>query len=315
MSWSGSSTTATTVGQLLREAGERLAAAGSESPRLDAELLLGHVLGVGRATLLASPESGVSEAQTSVFEGLIERRAKGEPVSYIRGLKEFYGLVLSVDERALIPRPETETLVDLALARVGTALTGAPRPDGADKLLVWDLGTGSGAIAIALAAESRRRGYLRDVRFLATDLSADALALATENAVAHGVADAITFARADLTDLAATDLEPADFHADILTANLPYIPSAVVPELPVAASFEPRDALDGGTDGLTIVRQLVQQLPGALTEHGVALLEIGSEQADPVVTLAPPGWRVEIHDDLAGRPRVAEFTRGESGEQ
>jgi release factor glutamine methyltransferase len=226
-------------------------------------------------------------------------------VSYIRGLKEFYGLVLSVDERALIPRPETEALVDLALERVGRALIGAARPAGAEPLLIWDLGTGSGAIVVALAVECRRRGYSRDLRFRATDVSTDALALATENAVAHGVADAITFLRADLTDLPEAEFEPAD----LLLANLPYIPSAIVPELPVAASFEPIVALDGGLDGLTIVRQLVARLPTALAAGGTALLEIGSDQADAVRDLAPSGWSVDIQPDLSGRPRVAEFTR------
>lgn len=297
-----------TVGELLREAGARLTKSGSESPRLDAELLLGHVLGVGRQTVLAGLELPLNLALTASFDILIERRAKGEPVSYIRGLKEFYGLALSVDERALIPRPETEALVELALVRIGTALTAGPRQAGADELLVWDVGTGSGAIVVALAAECRRRGYGGDVRFLATDISADALALATENAVVHGVADTVTFAHADLTGLPIADLKPAD----LLVANLPYIPSAVVPELPVAASFEPRVALDGGVDGLEIVRRLVDQLPAALAEGGTALLEIGSDQADAVTLLAPAGWSAVIHDDLSGRPRVAEFTRGDA---
>lgn len=295
-----------TVGELLREAGVTLTESGSESPRLDAELLLGHVVGAGRATLLASLELPLSVARAAAFGALIERRAKGEPVSYIRGLKEFYGLVLSVDERALIPRPETETLVELALARIGTALTDAPRHGGADALLVWDVGTGSGAIVVALAVECRRRGYGRDLRFLATDISADALALATENAVAHGVADTISFAQADLTALPTTDFKPAE----LLLANLPYIPSGVVPELPVAASFEPRNALDGGADGLEIVRRLVDQLPRAVAESGTALLEIGSDQSAAVQALAPAGWTIAIHEDLSGRPRVAEFTRG-----
>ncbi|MEP7158929.1 MAG: peptide chain release factor N(5)-glutamine methyltransferase [Chloroflexota bacterium] len=300
------SSASSTVGNLLHAAGQRLTESGSESPRLDAELLLGHVLGVGRATLLAEPESTVSPAQSAAFTALIERRAKGEPVSYIRGLKEFYGLVLSVDERALIPRPETETLVELALERVATALTGAPRQAGANPLLVWDVGTGSGAICVALAVECRRRGYGRDLRFLATDVSADALGLATENAVAHGVADTISFAKAELTDLPTTDFVPAD----LLLANLPYIPSAVVPQLPVAASFEPRGALDGGADGLALIQRLVGDLPRALALGGTALLEIGSDQSHAVVNFTPGGWTVVVHDDLSGRPRVAEFMRG-----
>jgi release factor glutamine methyltransferase len=301
-----------TVADLLRSGGQRLAAAGSESPRLDAELLLGHVLGVGRATLLAQPESAVSPDQEAQYEGLIGRRASGEPVSYIRGLKEFYGLVLSVDERALIPRPETETLVGLALEVIGAQLTGAPRSIDARPFLVWDVGTGSGAICVALAVECRRRGYGRDAAFRATDISADALALATENAVAHGVADAIAFAKTDLADLAdLADLSGVE-PADLVVANLPYVPSAVVPELPIAASFEPRVALDGGPDGLALVRRLLPQLPMALAAGGVALLEIGADQADAVnaaLAAALPRWSIEVHADLAGRPRVVELAR------
>lgn len=293
-----------TIGSLLQDAGRSLANAGSESPRLDAELLLGHVLGVGRATLLAEPEATVSEPQRASFDALIARRAKGEPVSYLRGLKEFFGLALSVDERALIPRPETETLVERALAIITLRLTGAARSIDAQPLLVWDVGTGSGAICVAIAVESRRRGFADDVAFRATDISADALALATENAAAHGVADAISFAVADLADSA--DGAPAD----VLTANLPYIRSDDLPQLPVAASFEPSVSLDGGPDGLTLVRKLVEQLPVALALGGTALLEIGSDQADAVAALAPVGWQVQVHDDLAAWPRVVELTRG-----
>ena len=294
------------LADLLRTGGQRLAEAGSESPRLDAELLLGHVLGVSRATLLAEPQLLASIDQAARFTGLIEQRATGRPVSYIRGLKEFYGLALSVDERALIPRPETEALVDLALSLIGARLTDAPRGSDVRPVLVWDVGTGSGAIVVALAVECRRRGYLGDVVFRATDISTDALALATENAVAHGVADAITFAQADLADPA--DREPAE----LLLANLPYVPSETVPNLPIAASFEPRVALDGGPDGLALVRRLLAQLPLALTPDGSALLEIGADQAEGAASAAAStlaGWRIAVHDDLAGRPRVVELVR------
>lgn len=293
----------TTIAALLRESGQWLNAAGSESARLDAELLLGHVLGVGRATLLAEGDSVVSEMQQGAFHDLIERRASGVPVAYLRGLKEFYGLVLSVDERALIPRPETETVVTRVLELVADRLTGAPRPVGAKPLLVWDVGTGSGPIPVALAVECRRRGFGRDVAFRATDISSDALALATDNAVAHGVADVITFAVANVTDL------PGAEPADILTANLPYVTSDELPQLPVAASYEPPIALDGGPDGLTFVRQVIDELPDALAAGGVALLEIGTDQAEAVAALVPAGWPVVIHDDLAAWPRVVELTR------
>lgn len=296
-----------TVGGLLRDAAERLTQSGSETPRLDAEVLLGHVLRVDRATLLAGPEAGVGPERATEFEGFVERRASGEPVSYIRGLKEFYGLALTVDARALIPRPETETLVELALARIGAALTSAPRAPGSP-LRIWDVGTGSGAIVIAVAAESRRHGYGRDVTFFASDISNDALALAVENAVGHGVADVIEFSAADLT-------EGADFPpVDLVLANLPYIASDVVPTLPVAASFEPVDALDGGPNGLDLIRRLITQLPATLRPGGVALLEIGSDQPEAVVAAAAElgdEWHATAHTDLGGRPRVVEIARAD----
>jgi release factor glutamine methyltransferase len=293
------------VGELLRDAAGRLTASGSETPRLDAEVLLGHVLRVDRATLLAGPEAGVGADAAREFNELVERRASGEPVAYIRGLKEFYGLVFSVDRRALIPRPETETLVDLALKAIAAILTSAPRAADAP-VTVWDVGVGSGAIVVALATESRRRRYGDDVRFRASDISSEALALATENAVVHGVADAIDFALADLTD------PPGSRPVDVLVANLPYIAAADVPSLPVAARYEPRLALDGGADGLDSIRRLIAQLPRTLIAGGVALLEIGADQGDAVrevVATLDGDWSTQAHADLSGRPRVVEIRR------
>ncbi len=302
------SSSASSVADVLRDGSLRLDAAGSETPRLDAELLLSHVLGVGRATLLAEGQSLVSDGQRQVYEGLIERRASGVPVAYLRGMKEFHGLALSVDARALIPRPETEMLVDLSLGAITRRLTDTPRGRGERPVLVWDVGTGSGAIVIAIAVECRRRGYGADVSFRATDVSTDALALATENAVGHGVADVIGFATADLADL--PDIEPVD----VIVANLPYVRTAEVPVLPLAASFEPQLAFDGGDDGFALVRRLLAQLGQALVADGVALLEIGSDQSDALMEAVAselPGWRLVIHDDLASWPRVAELTRGD----
>jgi release factor glutamine methyltransferase len=292
------------VAELLRDAAQRLTASGSDTPRLDAEVLLGHVLHVSRATLLAGGEAHVGADQQRQFEALVARRAAGEPVSYVRGLKEFYGLVFSVDKRALVPRPETETLVDLALARLAEMLTAAPR-DAGSPLEVWDVGTGSGAIAVAVAVESRRRGYAADVHFLASDASAAALSLAIENAVSHGVADLIEFVTSDL-------VETAGRRADLLLANLPYVPSDVLPTLPVAATFEPVQALDGGPDGLALIRRLVAQLPVALRHGGSVLLEMGSDQADAVMEMTSAlgdGWSSVVHDDLSGRPRVVDIRR------
>jgi release factor glutamine methyltransferase len=291
------------VGELLRDAARRLDEAGSDTPRLDAEVLLGHVLGVDRATLLAEPEALVGDGAAHAYVTLLDRRATGEPVSYIRGIKEFYGLAFAVDARALIPRPETELLVDIALKRLETALSAAPRPPGMPPLSVLDIGTGSGAVAVALSVESRRRGWAGEVRFVATDVSADALAVAIENAVGHGVSDLISFKLADLAD--------PEHAADIVTANLPYVPTEDISTLPVAARFEPTTALDGGADGLRIIARLVERLPHVVRSGGVALLEIGADQSsamqEQVTGLA--GWELTIHNDLSGRPRVAEIRR------
>jgi release factor glutamine methyltransferase len=294
-----------TVGELLSSGTARLRVAGSESARLDAELLLGWAIGAERTALIAHPEAPVGADAAASYEGAAVRRGAGEPVAYIRGLKEFYGLAFAVDARALIPRPETELLVAEAEREVAWRLTSAPRPAGTPKLRVVDVGTGSGAIAIALATLLRRRRMLPEVSILAVDCSADALSLARENAAGHAVAGDVAFAAADL-------LPEGEAGFDLILANLPYIPSAQVDRLPVAASFEPRIALDGGPDGLTVVRRLLVALPSTLAPMGTALLEIGSDQGSAVeraVAGLPGGWSCRIQPDLSGRPRLAHVER------
>jgi len=298
--------TATTVGRLLEDAIARLRSSGSESPRLDAELLLGHAIGVGRTAIVAHPAAPVGPDAAAAFERDLVRRIKGEPVAYIRGFKEFYGLAFSTDARALIPRPETEVLVDLALEEVVRRLMRAPRPAGTPPVRIVDVGTGAGTIAVTLAVILRQRGADREVELAATEVSDDALMLAKENAVGHGVADALAFELADL--LPAVIAAPYD----LVLANLPYVPSDVVPTLPVAASFEPERALDGGSDGLGLIEQLLGRLPDALEPAGTAMLEIGSDQADALralVTRVLPGWSVRVEPDLADHPRVARIDR------
>jgi release factor glutamine methyltransferase len=293
------------LGEALAAATERLRAAGSETPRLDAEVLLGHVLGVDRTTVLAHPEAPLGPGQQDAYATAVRRREAGEPVAYIRGIKEFYGLAFSVDPRALIPRPETELLVDLGIARAAGMLSGRRWRPERGRLRVVDVGTGSGAVAIALLATLRRRGYGETLDVLASDASAEALALAAENAAAHGLADTL---RLRVADLLPEDEPPFD----LVLANLPYVPTAEVDRLPVAASFEPRAALDGGADGMAFIGRLIETLDGRTSELGVALLEIGPHLLESMAALVArslPGWRLAFHDDLAGRTRVAEVSR------
>jgi release factor glutamine methyltransferase len=307
-----------TIRTALGGATERLRAAGSESARLDAELLLGWAIGADRTTVLAHPDAPVGDDAAARFEAAVDRRATGEPVAYIRGLKEFHGLAFSVDPRALIPRPETETLVDEAVAVVMDRLAarsgeaGAGPGLGGDAIRVADIGTGSGAIAVAVAVALRGRRVVmgRNVTILATDRSPDALDLARENAVAHAAADGLRFAEADLLPPVLPD-DGAPF--DLILANLPYVDSDAVDRLPIAASFEPRPALDGGPGGLDVIRALLARLPDVLAEDGIALLEIGGDQgetAPAAVAEVLPGWRSIVSRDLGGQPRVVRVERG-----
>jgi len=284
------------VGALAADAVRCLRLAGSEQPRLDAELLLGHVLGLERTAIIAHPERPVDPGRRIEFDRSVARREAGEPVAYIRGFKEFHGLELEVDRRVLIPRPETERLVELAIGITQERL----RSGGAAPAQIVDVGTGSGAIVIAVADALRRAGLLDRVRMLATDASADALSVAAANLLRHELVDPVRLVEADLLP---ESLPPAD----LLLANLPYIPSGVVPGLPLAASFEPRSALDGGPDGLAIIRRLLDRLPSALAPGGTALLEIGGDQGATVageLGRLPSGWSGRIEMDLAGLPRV-----------
>jgi release factor glutamine methyltransferase len=306
-----------TIGESLAEATARLRAAGSDTARLDAELLLGWAVGADRTSIVAHPEAPVGVDARARFDGAVERRAAGEPVAYIRGIKEFHGLAFSVDARALIPRPETEALVDAAVDEVMRRLAARPGEAGAgpgaggDPIRVADVGTGSGAIAVALAVELRRRRVVlgRNVTITATDRSPDALDLARENAVGHAAADGMRFVEADLLPAVLPD-DGAPF--DLVLANLPYVRTDAIAGLPIAASFEPRDALDGGADGLDVVRTLLRRLPDVLADDGVVLLEIGADQGEAApgaVRAALEGWRVTVTPDLAGLPRILRVER------
>ena len=294
-----------TVDALLRDAVERFRSAGVESPRLDAQVLMANVLGIDKSAVIAHPEAPVGDGQAARFEAAVTRREAGEPVAYLRGLQEFLGLAFVTDARALIPRPETERLVELAEADIGRRLVSAPRSSGAPRIRVADVGTGSGAIAVSLVTRLRARRMLEEVDILAIDDDAAALDLAKENAVGHAVADQMRFAEADLIPLS----EPT---FDLVLANLPYVSTAAMAELPAPVLFEPRHALDGGEDGLDVIRRLVAILPEVLAQHGLALLEIGADQESGIAMLvaALPGrWTCVVEPDLAGLPRIARISR------
>lgn len=299
-----------TATRALVEAGtERLRAAGSDTPRLDSELLLAFAIGVDRTAVIAHGDAPVGVDAESQYLALIDRRELGEPVAYLRGIKEFHGIALSVDARALIPRPETELLVDRAIAEVMAGLTGGV--DRAGPLRVLDVGTGSGAVVVALAIALRaRRVPPTDIEITAVDISTDALDLARENAVVHGVGDRIAFESADLLPQAARSRP-----YDLLLANLPYVRTSELDALagrPVSTTFEPRLALDGGADGLAVIGRLLDQLPSGLADGGVALLEIGADQGLAIASLTGerlPGWSCDIVPDLAGLPRVVMLRR------
>jgi release factor glutamine methyltransferase len=295
-----------TVRELLDVGVARLRDSGSESARLDAELLLAFALDTDRTGVIAHTDAPVGDGPAARFEAALDRRAAGEPVAYLRGVKEFHGLAFGVDPRALIPRPETEKLVELAELEIVRRLIGAPRPAGSPPLRVVDVGVGSGAVAVTVAVLLRRRTMADEVEISATDTSDNALQLARENAVAHAVGDRITFANADL--LPGDDARPWD----LVLANLPYVRSDALPTLPRAASFEPAIALDGGADGLRVIDRLVGLLPEALADDGAALMEIGGDQAEAMRALVAarlPGWSCEIEVDLGGLPRVAILRR------
>jgi release factor glutamine methyltransferase len=296
----------TTVSTAIHRATERLEASGSGSARLDAELLLGQALGVDRVGVLAHPDAPVGLAALERFEAALQRRERGEPVAYIRGFREFHGLALVTDARALIPRPETELLVDAAIDEVVVRLTTSPRAPGSPALRVADVGTGTGAIAVALLVALRKRRMSDDVLVIATDVSDEALQLARENAVGHGVADRMVFVVADLLP------HNVDPPYAIVCANLPYVATAELPGLAPELAFEPPSALDGGQDGLDVIRRLLDRLPSALAVGGVALVEIGADQGRAAMREARerlPAWPATVDADLAGRPRLLRVER------
>jgi release factor glutamine methyltransferase len=268
------------VGDALQAARVRLAAS-SKNPRRDAELLLAHLLGCDQVALVSHPERLLSPAEADQFERLIERRLASEPMQYIAGVQEFFGLRFEVSPAVLIPRPETEHLVEAALARL----------DREADLRIVDVGVGSGAIAVALAHALPRS------RVTAVDLSSAALEVARRNAQCHGVADRVTLLASDLLDA----INGADF--DAVVSNPPYVAEGELLE-PQVANYEPRSALYAGPTGLEIYQRLIPQAAKVLKSGGWLMLEIGYGQSSALQRLLGDWTDVSFLNDLQGIPRV-----------
>ena len=258
--------------------------AAAHVDKRDAELLLAHILRCDRVYLAARPEIELTTAQQTAFEALIARRAAHEPLQYLLGHQEFYGLDFRVSPAVLIPRPETEHLVE-------AVLLWATRFHDEHTLRVADVGTGSGAIAIALAT------HLAGATFIATDISVDALAIARENAEAHGCEDRIQFLHCDLL--------PPETRFNAVVSNPPYVPACDAPAMqPEVVNHEPHTALFAGADGLDVYRRLIPAAHAALGPEGLLALEIGYGQRDALAELLT-GWNeIRFIDDYQAIPRT-----------
>ena len=274
------------VQEALAQAATQLRNEGVESPRLDAELLLAHVLVVNRAALFTWPDRRLTPKELTRYRDLVARRANREPLAYIIGHREFFGLDLAVGPACLIPRPETELLVEHAL-RLARRLAQAPQ--------IADVGAGSGAIAVALAV------HLPEATVVALDGSAEALAVAAGNARRHGVAGRVHCLQGDL-------LAPLHGPVNLIVANLPYVTTEEWAGLPPEIrEHEPRAALDGGPDGLALIRRLLPAAAPSLRPEGAILLEIGASQGQAVTTLARqhfPLADVQLYQDYACLDRL-----------
>jgi release factor glutamine methyltransferase len=276
--------------EALRRAVLTLRAHGIDEAEIEAEVLLRHVLNLDRAYLFLRLPDALAAEDEREYQRLLRRRLAHEPLAYLTGRREFYSMQFAVGPGVLIPRPETEHLVEAAL-ECGKALL-AER----GRATLVDVGTGSGVIALAVAKA------LPGLRVLATDCSAAALTVAALNARRLRLAGRVTFLPGDL-------LDPVREPVDLIAANLPYIPTAVWASLPPEIrEQEPRTALDGGPDGMRAIDRLLLAVPGRLTPGGAVLLEIAWDQGEPLRRLAAerlPGAAVSLRRDLAGHERIA----------
>jgi release factor glutamine methyltransferase len=261
------------------------------TPR-EAALLLAHALGQNREWVLAHPEAELTPEQRERFASLLEQAERGTPLPYLLGQWEFFGLNFKITPDVLIPRPETELLVEKALGKTQKPRHSPQKARESQNPKIVDVGTGSGIIAVTLAVK------LPQAHVIAADVSAAALEVARANAVAHGVADRVKFVHGDL--LAGVG------KVNLICANLPYIPTAELETLPVA-KHEPALALDGGPDGLRLIERLLATAGDHLLPAGALLAEIGAMQGEAAAALARyyfPSAQVEIHKDLAGLDRL-----------
>ena len=270
------------IRDLLHDAAERLIDAGVDSARVDARILLAGVMGISREQLIAAIRQP-TPVEAAAFQALVDRRLAREPLAYITGRREFWSLDLKVGPGVLVPRPETETLIEAALSLF---------PDRAMTLSIADLGTGSGAILIAALKE------FPQARGMGFERSPDALLYARANLLAHGLIGRGEIVAADWKDAPAAQF-------DLILSNPPYIPRAAIAALePEVRLYEPYAALDGGPDGGDAYRALAAILPRLLRPGGVALLELGQGQAELVKSLFRDLAVLPLVPDLAGIPRV-----------
>jgi release factor glutamine methyltransferase len=258
-----------------------------EDPGLESEVLLRHILHFNRAQLFLDLNIQLNPDQESTFNQLIERRLTGEPLAYIINSREFYGLDFFVDDRVLIPRPETELLVEETIRFC----------DRHPAAVLGDIGTGSGAIAVSLAV------HLPQIKIYAVDISSKALEVAAINTRRRGVEDRVILLQGDL-------LEPLKRPVDAIIANLPYVRTTDWQAMPSAA-FEPRQALDGGEKGLDLIFHLIDQLKGKVNPGGLILLEMGLGQAEDItsyIKMRFPNKSIEILKDLAAIERVVKIS-------
>jgi release factor glutamine methyltransferase len=284
-----------TVGATLREGVQKLERANVPSAPLAAELLLMHALNRDRTFLYAHPEAQIESAQLEKFDSLIEKRAAGTPTQYLTGHQEFWGMEFEVTPDVLIPRPETEHLIEVALSRIGESRRSNP-------LTIADVGTGSGCIAVTLAKE------FPNANIFATDISSAALRVAERNATRHNFANRITFTECNLLEGI-----PQRPPLNIIVSNPPYVARKDAASLPIdVREHEPELALFAGEDGIEIYPRLIAQAATHLAEGGLLVLELGAGLFEPVGDLldARSGWmRVSATQDLAGIVRVISAIR------